>query len=74
MISYYNTLTTWVDVDRLLSVFGLTREALANEQRVLLRLAGCSEMQGYLFARPGPRDEIDRLLRGGAPAPLRASA
>jgi diguanylate cyclase (GGDEF)-like protein len=45
-----------------------------DEQRVLLRLAGCSEMQGYLFARPGPRDEIDRLLRGGAPAPLRASA
>jgi diguanylate cyclase (GGDEF)-like protein len=45
-----------------------------DEQRVLLRLAGCSEMQGYLFARPGPRDEIDRLLRDGAPAPLRASA
>ena len=45
-----------------------------DEQRVLLRLAGCNEMQGYLFARPGPGDEIDRLLRDGAPAPLRASA
>jgi diguanylate cyclase (GGDEF)-like protein len=33
-----------------------------EEQRVLLRLAGCSEMQGYLFAKPTPRDEIDRLL------------
>jgi predicted signal transduction protein with EAL and GGDEF domain len=33
-----------------------------EEQRVLLRLAGCNEMQGYLFAKPAPRDEIDRLL------------
>jgi diguanylate cyclase (GGDEF)-like protein len=33
-----------------------------EEQRVLLRLAGCDEMQGYLFAKPGPAEEIDRLL------------
>jgi EAL domain-containing protein (putative c-di-GMP-specific phosphodiesterase class I) len=33
-----------------------------EEQRVLLRLAGCSEMQGYLFAKPAPREEIDRLI------------
>jgi diguanylate cyclase (GGDEF)-like protein len=33
-----------------------------EEQRVLLRLAGCEEMQGFLFARPTPRDNIDRLL------------
>lgn len=33
-----------------------------EEQRVLLRLAGCSEMQGFLFARPAPREALDRLL------------
>jgi diguanylate cyclase (GGDEF)-like protein len=33
-----------------------------EEQRVLLRLAGCNEMQGFLFAKPTPRDEIGRLL------------
>ena len=33
-----------------------------EQQRVLLRLAGCDEMQGYLFAKPAPARTIDRLL------------
>jgi diguanylate cyclase (GGDEF)-like protein len=33
-----------------------------EEQRVILRLAGCDEMQGYLFAVPGPREALDRLV------------
>jgi predicted signal transduction protein with EAL and GGDEF domain len=41
-----------------------------SEQQVLLRLAGCNEMQGFLFAKPGPRQEIDRLVAGDAPAQL----
>jgi EAL domain-containing protein (putative c-di-GMP-specific phosphodiesterase class I) len=37
-----------------------------EQQRVLLRLAGCDEMQGYLFAEPRPADAIDKIaLRGG---------
>ena len=33
-----------------------------EQQRVLLRLAGCDEMQGFLFAKPAPAKTIDRLL------------
>jgi EAL domain-containing protein (putative c-di-GMP-specific phosphodiesterase class I) len=33
-----------------------------EEQRVLLRLAGCDEMQGYLFAKPAPREMVDELV------------
>jgi len=33
-LSYYNTLTTWVDVDRLLTAFGLTRCDLGDAAKV----------------------------------------
>jgi len=33
-LSYYNTLTTWVDLDQLLAAFGLARGDLADEARV----------------------------------------
>ena len=35
-----------------------------EEQRILLRLAGCDEMQGFLFAKPAPRAAIDRMILG----------
>jgi hypothetical protein len=33
-LTFYNTLTNWVDIDRLLEVFGLTRDDLHDEARV----------------------------------------
>jgi hypothetical protein len=33
-LSYYNSSTTWVDIDKLLAVFGLARADLANEEKV----------------------------------------
>ena len=33
-LRYYNSATYWIDVDRLLAVFGLTRQALADSGRV----------------------------------------
>jgi diguanylate cyclase (GGDEF)-like protein len=45
-----------------------------DEQRVLLRLAGCDELQGFLFARPSSAAAIDALLARPAGGPLRAAA
>jgi EAL domain-containing protein (putative c-di-GMP-specific phosphodiesterase class I) len=33
-----------------------------EEQRILLRLAGCDEMQGFLFSKPVPRPMIERMI------------
>jgi UDP-N-acetylglucosamine pyrophosphorylase len=33
-LSFYNSMTTWIDIDRLLRVFGLTRNQLSNRQLV----------------------------------------
>jgi hypothetical protein len=33
-LSYYNSATTWIDIDQLLRAFSLTREALADSARV----------------------------------------
>jgi hypothetical protein len=33
-LTYYNSLTTWVDLDKLLAVFGLARADLQNDEKV----------------------------------------
>jgi EAL domain-containing protein (putative c-di-GMP-specific phosphodiesterase class I) len=33
-----------------------------SEQLTLLRAEGCTEMQGYLFSRPIPSSEVERML------------
>jgi EAL domain-containing protein (putative c-di-GMP-specific phosphodiesterase class I) len=39
-----------------------------ENQLAFLRLRGCSEYQGYLFARPVPPEEFAALLRAASPA------
>jgi diguanylate cyclase (GGDEF)-like protein len=51
-----------VALGRALNLSVLVEGVETEEQRVLLRLAGCDEMQGYLFGKPGPRDSIDQRL------------
>jgi hypothetical protein len=33
-LSFYNSATTWIDIDRLLAAFGLDRADLSNEEKV----------------------------------------
>ena len=33
-LSFYNSMTTWIDIDQLLAVFNLTRDELANSGKV----------------------------------------
>lgn len=63
-----------VTLGRALGLKLLAEGVETEEQRVMLRLAGCDEMQGYLFAKPGPREALDRLIADNAPsAPALAS-
>jgi diguanylate cyclase (GGDEF)-like protein len=57
-----------VALGRALGLTLLAEGVETEEQRVLLRLAGCEEMQGYLFARPGSREALDGLLAETGPS------
>jgi EAL domain-containing protein (putative c-di-GMP-specific phosphodiesterase class I) len=48
-----------VALGRALGLSALVEGVETEHQRVLLRLAGCDEMQGFLFARPAPAKAID---------------
>src|SRR5450830_1272676 len=65
-----------VALGRALGLSVLVEGVETEQQRVLLRLAGCDEMQGFLFARPAPAKAIDRLLAqakpGRTPSPVEA--
>ena len=61
-----------VGLGRALGLTVLAEGVESEEQRVLLRLAGCNEMQGFLFAKPGAAEEVDRLLAAGGVLPLAA--
>jgi diguanylate cyclase (GGDEF)-like protein len=66
-----------VALGRALGLSVLVEGVETEQQRVLLRLAGCDEMQGFLFARPAPASTIDRLLaqaKRSARVPMPAEA
>lgn len=51
-----------VALGRALGLSVLVEGVETEHQRVLLRLAGCDEMQGFLFAKPAPAAVIDQLI------------
>jgi len=61
-----------VALGRALGLSVLVEGVETEQQRVLLRLAGCDEMQGFLFAKPAPARTIDRLLAQARQGGIRA--
>lgn len=51
-----------VALGRALGLSVLVEGVETEHQRVLLRLTGCDEMQGFLFAKPAPAAAIDQIL------------
>jgi len=47
---------------RALGLLVLCEGVETEEQRILLRLAGCDEMQGYLFSKPVPLATIEHMI------------
>jgi EAL domain-containing protein (putative c-di-GMP-specific phosphodiesterase class I) len=67
----HNLTTQWKDVAILRSILGLGRElgvaviaeGVETEQQFqVLKQLGCPQAQGYLFARPAPKNEAQRML------------
>lgn len=48
---------------RALGLSVLVEGVETDEERKVLRLAGCDEMQGYYFARPGTWQDIDKIMK-----------
>lgn len=67
-----------VALGRALGLSVLVEGVETEYQRVLLRLAGCDEMEGFLFAKPAPAAAIDQLLeqakQSGRPRPAAGEA
>jgi EAL domain-containing protein (putative c-di-GMP-specific phosphodiesterase class I) len=63
-----------VALGRALNLTLLAEGVETEEQRVLLRLAGCDEMQGFLFAKPAPREALDQLIAATAEVPAAQAA
>jgi EAL domain-containing protein (putative c-di-GMP-specific phosphodiesterase class I) len=58
---------TILDLARALGIDPIAEGVELEEQREFLRARGCVQMQGNLFGRPVPPDELgERLASGGA--------
>ena len=63
-----------VDLAGMLDLQTIAEGVETVEQLRLLQRMGCELAQGYLFSRPVPADEVDRMLAAGARMPVVVAA
>jgi diguanylate cyclase (GGDEF)-like protein len=57
--------STVISLARALNLKVVAEGVETDEQANLLRLLRCDEVQGYLFGRPVPAEDLEKLLRAG---------
>ncbi len=63
-----------VHLGRALGLIVTAEGVETREQHRFLQALGCHQLQGYLFSKPLPREEIDRLLGYSEPVALPAAS
>jgi diguanylate cyclase (GGDEF)-like protein/PAS domain S-box-containing protein len=59
--------TAIISLARTLNMKVVAEGVETEEQAAALRALNCNEVQGYLYSRPQPPEEIEKLLASGAP-------
>ena len=74
-LTYYNSMTTWITIDRLLEVFGLSRDDLADEPKVTAAIRRLERAAAHLHHAQGREEAVGpRARRTSSPWPSSRSS
>ena len=68
----HRLVNTMITVAQSLGLDVVAEGVETDSQRLMLLAAGCTVMQGFLFARPQPAAQLESMLRAASTPPGRA--